>query len=82
MKTTIDISDPLFFKVKKYSQKRGTTMKTIIESALRFFFDERDSEKKSFHFKKETYGKNGLVEDLQEGDWEEMRSRIYEGRGG
>lgn len=82
MKTTIDLSDPLFSKIKKHSQEKGTTMKTIIESALRLFFDQRQSGKKVFHLKKTSFCGDGLVDGLQEGDWEEIRGRIYEGRGG
>jgi len=81
MKTTIDISNPLFNEARRYAQKNNKTFKELVESALRQFLNISRSPKK-FKLKKCAFKGKGLQEGIREGDWEQIRSLIYEGRGG
>jgi hypothetical protein len=82
MKTTIDIADGLFEDVRRIAAQKGTSIKAVVESSLRLFLA---SEKKSRHRFKLKNGRvhgQGLQPGIREGDWEQIRSLIYEGRGG
>ncbi len=83
MKTTIDISKSLFEEAWELAQSKGATFKEIIEGALRAFLKmEKKAARKPFKLRWHTFKGKGLVEGLSEGDWPEIRRRIYEGRGG
>jgi predicted transcriptional regulator len=82
MKTTIDISDPLFEQAKRLAEKTGSTLREIVENALRDFFKKSKKPSPSFRLRKHSFKGKGLVEGLSEGDWGRIRERAYEGRGG
>jgi hypothetical protein len=82
MKTTIDISKSLFEEAWKLAERRGMTFKEIIEAALHKLLKTERSSPKPFKLRWHTFRGKGLVEGLSEGDWPEIRRRIYEGRGG
>ncbi len=82
MKTTINISDSLFSEAWKIAEKNGTTFREVIEKALRLFLKKGAKKEKPFKLKICSFRGNGLVDDLPEWDWEEIRRRAYEGRGG
>ena len=42
MKTTVEISDPLFEAAKRESERSGVTLRELIESGLRRVLDERE----------------------------------------
>lgn len=82
MKTTIELNDTLLTKTKETAREKGTTMREIIESALRRYFAEETGTKKPYHFENHPFDGEGVREGIVEGSWETLRSRIYEGRGG
>lgn len=82
MKTTIDISKSIFEEAWKLAERKGLTFKSIIEGALRQFLKTEKKLVCPFKLERHTFKGNGLVEGLTEGDWPEIRRRIYEGRGG
>ncbi len=82
MKTTLEISNHLFKETKQFANKSGRTFREIVELALRNFLKSQKVPRKAFKLKDGSFKGNGLVEGLQEGDWETIRSLIYEGRGG
>jgi hypothetical protein len=82
MKTTIDMANLLFRRIKALAAKRNTTFKEIVEMALRAFLDSQEGGNKPFRLKKHAFDGKGLSEELSGGDWSEVRKRIYEGRGG
>ena len=82
MKTTIDIPNSLFQEAKKIAHERGSTLKEILQVALHSFLRQAKSPAKSFRLRKHAFRGHGLVKGLSEGDWGEIRRRIYEGRGG
>ncbi len=81
MKTTIHIADPLLNAAKKSAESRGTTLRAVIESALRFFLEKEQVKSKPFKMKWQTFKGKGLQPDFQEGDWKAIREAAYEGRG-
>lgn len=82
MKTTIDLSDNLVREAKNMARSRGTTFREIVESAMRAYLQSRNKEKRRYAFKSHTFKGEGVQEGISEGDWNNIRSRVYEGRGG
>lgn len=83
MKTTLDISDLLLLEAKRLAAKRHTTLRAVVESALRQFLrSEAEVQGGEFRLRKKTFRGQGLQPGLEEGNWIEVRTRIYEGRGG
>ena len=82
MKTTIDISDPLFLQAKRLAAEHSTTLKEIVETALRRFFEQEKTRVSNFKLREASVEGNGVQPGVQEGDWAEIRRLLYEGRGG
>jgi predicted transcriptional regulator len=83
MKTTIEINDALFHRAKQLATQRRTTLRSVIESALRQFLDPRESgSQASFRLRRHSFRGRGLQAGLTEQDWAAIRERAYEGRGG
>ena len=82
MKTTIDIADPLFLQAKRIATERSSTFKEIVETALRRFLEQEKARNASFRLRDASVGGDGLQPGVQEGNWDQIRSLIYEGRGG
>lgn len=82
MKTTLEISNHLFEEAKRFAAKKDKTFREVVEMALQMFLKKQKSFPKPFKARKHSVKGNGLVPGLQEGDWETIRSLIYEGRGG
>ena len=82
MKTTIEINDILISQIKKQAREKSTTMKELMESALILYLDNQNKNKKQFRFKNHSFKGNGVCDGVEEGAWENLRSVIYEGRGG
>lgn len=82
MKTTIEISDMLMREMKELAGQRKTTMRNVIETALRLYLDKQKNAVQEYHFKNHSFKGQGVCEGVQEGDWNYIRNTIYEGRGG
>lgn len=82
MKTTIDISDTLFKEAKKFIVQKGQTFREVVEAALRLYLESQRQKRRSFKWRHKPFKGKGMVEGLQEGDWDKIRERVYEGRGG
>lgn len=80
MKTTVEISDALLSAAKSTAADEGTTVRALIEEALRRLLDERRSRRK-FRLRKASFKGKGLQPGMIEGDWDQVRDLIYEGRG-
>jgi hypothetical protein len=74
MKTTIDLSEPLFDAVKALAQSQQTTMKALIEDGLRrVLLDAKASKKPAFKLKNASVrGGQMLIDDPRK--WQEMES--------
>jgi len=82
MKTTIDIPDSLLLQANKLAAERNTTLKAIIESALRDVLVAEKKPRAPFKLKTHTFKGNGLQKGLSWDDWNKIRSMCYEGHGG
>jgi Arc/MetJ family transcription regulator len=82
VKTTIELGDTLLAEVKQRAHERNTTMREIIESALRLYLEGEDTRRSGYRFENHSFRGNGVREGIREGAWEEVRAAIYEGRGG
>ncbi len=83
MKTTIDISDALFEEAKKLARERDTTLREVVETALRRELVEAKAKpRKPFKLRKVAFRGDGVQPGIDLEDWAQIRSLIYEGRGG
>lgn len=82
MKTTIDIADPLLRQAKRLAAQRGTTLKAIVETALRAELEAEQGRRKPQPVRTHVVDGRGLQRGLSWGDWAVIRSLAYEGRGG
>jgi Arc/MetJ family transcription regulator len=80
MKTTIQIPDSLFQEARRLAQRENTTLKALVEQALRRTLAERKG-RKSFRLRKATFKGRGLQRHLAGASWEQIRDMTYEGRG-
>jgi hypothetical protein len=82
MKTTIELSDAVLEQTKELARRSRTTMRRIIESALRQYLDEQEKKTTEYRYESASFKGDGVCEGIQEGNWEMIRSMIYERRGG
>lgn len=69
-------------EVRRWGAQYQMTLKDILEAALRGFLQARTSRQHRFTLRKHIFRGKGLAPDLQPGDWNQVRTRIYEGHGG
>jgi hypothetical protein len=81
MKTTVDIPDPLFEDLRRRAARDKTTMRALINMALRQFLDSKRRAGKPFKLKDGSFRGQGFAPGIEPGDWEQIRDLIYEGRG-
>jgi hypothetical protein len=82
MKTTIDIADPLLRRAKQLAARRHTTLKAIMEEALRRTLNEESRAPAPEPLRTHTFRGRGLQAGLSWDDWNTLRSLAYEERGG
>ncbi len=84
MKTTIDIADPVFNRLRALAAREGTTLRALVDSALRRFLasPREGSPGSRFVLRDASVGGQGLDSTLRDGSWNEIRERVYDGRGG
>ena len=82
MKTTIDIAEPILMQAKRLAAERETTLKAVVESALREVIRAEQESRTPFRLRKCPVDGNGLQPGLSWGDWNALRALAYEGRGG
>jgi len=82
MKTTVDIADPILRRAKRLAARRRTTLRAVIESALRHEI-ERDtsSDRSNPEVRARTFAGRGLQAGLSWDDFGSLLDRAYEGRG-
>lgn len=79
MKTTVEIPDALFREAKEYAARRGIPLRQVLERGLQLVLRGSPPAGRRFRLKTiTTKGKGATCE----GDWNTMRSMIYEGHGG
>jgi hypothetical protein len=80
MKTTVEIADALLDEARRVADKGGTTVRALIEEGLRLVLKSRRASG-PFRLRRASFKGKGLQAGIQEGDWEEIRRRAYEGHG-
>jgi hypothetical protein len=80
MKTTVEIADRLMTEAKRLAERRGTTVRALIEEGLRRVL--RDSRaREPFRLRRASFRGQGASPYVEEGRWDRVRELIYEGRG-
>lgn len=83
MKTTIELNDALLRKTKRLAVKRNTSMKALIEAALRQYLDTSTTgQTDKFRLRKHPFRGQGLQAGQDDYGWPAIREQIYRGRGG
>ena len=81
MKTTIEISDPLFREARAVAARRRQTLRQLVETGLRKVIDEDKRPRKSFRLRDASVGGTGLREGLSYDDWGAVLDLGYGQRG-
>jgi hypothetical protein len=81
MKTTVEIADPLLRKARKLAKDRKTTLREVLETALRREIAEAARARKPFRLKRATFRGEGLQPGVDLSNWDQVRSIVYDGRG-
>lgn len=82
MKTTVELNDVLISQLKQQAREKNTTMRELMEAAIRIYLDHQNASKGAYRFRNHSFKGNGVCNGFEEGAWEKIRSAIYEGRGG
>lgn len=81
MKTTVELSSALLLQAKALAAAKRTTLRSLIEEGLRQVL-QKQNKAPPFRLRKVSVRGKGLQPELQDGSWEKIRQRLYEGRGG
>ncbi len=82
MKTTVDISSPLFKRAKKLAARLGVTLRSMVEAGLRHELQRLEGgETKPFKLPDARVGGRGMRPEFREAEREKIRESAYEGRG-
>jgi hypothetical protein len=81
MKTTVQISDPLFASAKDVARADGTTLAALVEEGLRKVVAERSRKARPFTLEDASVAGRGINPEFA-GGWEAVRDAAYAGRGG
>jgi hypothetical protein len=82
MRTSIDIPDSLLRRAKALARRKGITMRALVVEGLCRVLDQKPTRVSRFRLEDCSVGEGGLVEGLAATDWDEIRRRAYEERGG
>jgi hypothetical protein len=82
MKTTVDIADALLRQAKRLAAQQETTLKELIESALREKLEQSRALPPAAPIETRTFKGRGLQPGVSWDDWATLRNMAYEGRGG
>jgi hypothetical protein len=80
MKTTIELTDDLAIKAKRYAARHGLTLRAVIEEGIRLRIAEQP--RAEFRLRDAAVGGSGLQAEFRDADWARFREAAYEGRGG
>lgn len=81
MKTTIEISDPLFAEVKRLAAREQTTVRALVEEGLRSTIERRRAAPKK-RIRTVVSRGGALTPEFRDAPWEKFLEACYEGRGG
>ena len=82
MKTTVEISDALLRRAKQLAAQRRTTLRAVLESALRDALDRETPSARPRPVRTHVFKGRGLQSGLSWEDFGALADLAYEGRGG
>jgi hypothetical protein len=82
VRTSIDIPDALFARVKRLAQARQKTFRELAIEGLEAVLEQGRQKQTRFRLRDASFGEGGLADGLDETDWNRIRDLAYEGRGG
>lgn len=80
MKTTVEVSDELMREVKLLAAQRGTSVRSLLEEALRKLLEEH-RHRRVGAIRDASVDGGWMNPEYAQGGWEAVRDAIYEGRG-
>jgi predicted DNA-binding ribbon-helix-helix protein len=80
MKTTVEISDALLDQARKVADRRGVTLRTLIEEGLRVAV-KAGAARSAFRLRDASFAGHGLDPAFEHATWDELRDAAYKGRG-
>lgn len=80
MKTTIEIADAVLAEARAVAAREGTTLREIVESALRHELARRAA-REQFELRDVSVGGRGLSPEYRDKSMQEIIDASYEGRG-
>jgi hypothetical protein len=81
MKTTVDIGDALLDSARKVAERRGVTLRALIEEGLRHVVLKAGARGPRFTLRDASFKGDGLDPTFADGDWGRIREAVYKGRG-
>ena len=83
MKTTVEISDPLFAKARALAAELGTTLRSLIEEGLRQVVERKQEDRqRSFRLRNASFKEGrGLQAEFADGRWDRILDASYGPRG-
>ena len=78
MKTTVEIADPVLDRARRLAQEQHTTLRAIIDEALRAFLDARPAQPK-FKLRDASFKgvDHGLSPEFANATWQEILDEVY-----
>lgn len=76
MKTTVEIPDALFERMKRHAQRTGRPMRALVEEGLRLVL-EADRQVEPYRLPDLSTGDEGADNPLERMSWAELRAEIY-----
>lgn len=81
MKTTIEITDALLVEAREVAAHEQATVRSLVEEGLRRVLDDR-RQRGEFRLRKASFRGKGLQPEAATLQWDAIRERSYDGRGG
>lgn len=84
MKTTVEISDPIFKAAKETARREDKTFRSLVEEGLRLCLEIRKEQpaKEPFRLRDASVDGRGLQRELQGASWDRIRNLAYGDREG
>lgn len=80
VKTTIEISDALLTRARRLAQRRGVTLRALVEEGLRRVLASTDQKSARYQLPDRSVGVPGGRNPLESLSWQDLRDQIYGGR--
>ncbi|MGH7467717.1 MAG: DUF2191 domain-containing protein [Longimicrobiales bacterium] len=78
MKTTVEISDALLVRAKRYARQSGKPLRALIEEGLRRVLQD-DAAPARYRLPDRSVGRAGGPNPLESLTWQDLREHIYGG---